>query len=71
MQYEERQQDFRIGRSVLIPDGRSGVVRFVYPAERGLNLIVRVEDNSMLVIAASKCRMREVPRGSGGGGGGI
>jgi len=53
--------ELSIGRHVTVPDGRAGVIRFVYPGERGTNLIVRVEDNSMLVVAASKCRLTPIP----------
>jgi hypothetical protein len=50
-------EELSIGRAVTVPDGRAGVIRFVYPAERGTNLIVRVEDSSMLVVPAAKCRL--------------
>lgn len=45
-----------VGRGVRVPDGRSGVVRWVYPGDFGPNLVVRTEEGTMLVLPAARCK---------------
>jgi len=45
----------KIGLPVIVPDGRSGVIRHIYHDARGQKVVVRFPDSKIYVLLASLC----------------